>query len=51
MRAQSTDKVDFYAEGADAKLLDLRQGPGLDALFDGDGGIRPELLESFRDPK
>jgi beta-phosphoglucomutase-like phosphatase (HAD superfamily) len=48
----STEREDFYAEGADAKLLDFSKRPKLDALFDlPSGTVRDEILVELRDPK
>ena len=45
---EETAGNDFYAEGADAALLDLSSGVGIDALFSPDVKLLPVLLESVR---
>lgn len=48
----STEREDFYGEGADAKMLDFSKRPKLDALFDlPSGSVRNEILVELRDPK
>jgi len=47
----STASVDFYGEGADAKLLDFSAGVGVDAFFGSDGSVNEDLLLDLRDKK
>lgn len=47
----STEREDFYGEGADAKLLDFSAGVGLDVLFDPEANPLPEILTNLRDAK
>jgi beta-phosphoglucomutase-like phosphatase (HAD superfamily) len=48
----STEREDFYGEGADAKLLDFSKRPSLADMFDlPSSTVLPELLAAFRDPK
>mmetsp|Transcript_41145 Transcript_41145/g.129290 ORF Transcript_41145/g.129290 Transcript_41145/m.129290 type:complete len:333 (+) Transcript_41145:41-1039(+) len=46
-----TQAEDFYAEGADAKLLDFSSGVEVGALFSPEGAVLPELLPGVRDPR
>ena len=42
----------FYAEGADATMLDFSAGPSIDEIFeDGASGVKAELLMGIRDAK
>jgi len=48
---EETADQDFYAEGADAKLLDFGGGVGIDELFASEPlSVRASLVESMRDP-
>ena len=48
---EETAGQDFYAEGADAKLLDFGRGVGIQELFTSEPpSVRPSLLETMRDP-
>ena len=47
-----TAAEDFYAEGAEAKLLDFGEcAAGASAFFDAEGTVLDELLVAERDPK
>ena len=46
-----TQAEDFYAAGADAKLLDFSGGVDVSALFSPEGAVLPDLLPAVRDPK
>jgi len=48
---EETAEQDFYAEGADAKLLDFSSGVSTDALFSPEATVLESLLEGVRDAK
>ena len=47
---QTADE-DFYATGADAKLLDFSAGVSASDIFADGPSVAPELLPELRDPK
>jgi beta-phosphoglucomutase-like phosphatase (HAD superfamily) len=48
---EQTADQDFYAAGADAKLLDFGAGVDVPQLFAPDGAVLASLLEGARDPR